>query len=169
MKRLCLLLCLLASPAAAQDHAELAAIESVYFVKMTSGFDQYLANHFTQQGIFRVVTDPALADAIITDHLGENFEQRLKELYPEPEPEKPASKEDDEDDDEAKSPNEWWKNAPRISSWGRGKGNVFLVDRRNKRVVWSIYAKPKSSRADDLNKTARSVTSALRREFERQR
>jgi len=44
---------------------------------MRGGLDQYLANRLTNGGVFRVVTDPKLADAVLTDHMGTEFETQL--------------------------------------------------------------------------------------------
>jgi hypothetical protein len=65
--------------------AELGQVRSVYLLSMGRGFDQYLANRLTTEHVFQVVADPKRADAVLTDHLGEAFEERMKELYPPPE------------------------------------------------------------------------------------
>ena len=54
----------------------------MYLMPMASGMDQYLANELTRAHVFQVVTDPARADAIFTDHLGAGFEASLKNMYP---------------------------------------------------------------------------------------
>jgi len=125
---------------------------------MTSGFDQFLAQHVVKSGVFHVVTDPALADAVFTDRLGKPFEAKLDELYPPPEP--PAGK---DADDASRSEGINIKNAPdqRFSSFGRGKGNIFLVDRRTKAILWSTYERPRSGSADDLNKAAQRVVERI--------
>src|SRR5262249_50036208 len=58
----------------------------------SKGLDQYLANHLTNGHVFQVVTDPKLADTILTDQIGEGFQAKLDELFP-PEVEKPAEPE----------------------------------------------------------------------------
>jgi len=58
-------------------------VKTVYLMPMASGMDQYLANELTRAHVFQVVTDPARADAIFTDHLGAGFEAGLKNMYPE--------------------------------------------------------------------------------------
>src|SRR5437870_1112001 len=88
-------------------------VQAVYVLPMSGGLDQYLANRLTSAGVFRVVTDPKLADAVFTDQLGASFEQKLAELYA------PAAS-DTENEDE--------KPRRHVSSFGRGKGTVFLVD-----------------------------------------
>ena len=69
------------SPTASSD---LLAVKSVYILAMRSGFDQYLANELTRRGAIRVVTDPTRADAVLTDHLGDSFQQRMDDLFPPP-------------------------------------------------------------------------------------
>src|SRR5690349_21144465 len=87
MKRLALLVSCSAALASAAD---LAGVRNVYLLPMAKGFDQHLANHITGERLFQVVTDPKLADTIITDHIGESFQAKLDELYPPPDEETPA-------------------------------------------------------------------------------
>src|SRR5215212_10130655 len=94
--------------------ADISQVQSVYLLPMSGGLDQYLANRLT--GVFRVVTDRKLADAVFTDQLGESFERKLAELYPPP----------DKDDDGDKDKDD--KAAPHASNFGRGRGAIFLVD-----------------------------------------
>jgi hypothetical protein len=53
----------------------------------------------------------------------------------------------------------------RVTSFGRGKGTFFLVDRRTRSVIWSVYEKPKSTSADELNKTAEKVVNQLKHDL----
>ena len=52
-----------------------------------------------------------------------------------------------------------------LASFGRGKGTFFLVDRRTRSVIWSIYEKPKNTSATELNKTAERVVNQLKRDL----
>ena len=143
----------------------LAQVRSVYLFPMTNGLDQYLANRLTNLGVFRVVTDPKKADAVLTDRLGAAFESRLAELYPEPPPPKPAGdakkKEEKEEKQETASPAE----PPRASSFARGKGTLFLVNARARSVLWSIYEKPRNSTPTELDRTAARIAERLKREL----
>ena len=141
---------------------ELLQVKNIYILPMGGGFDQYLANQLSRKGLVQVVTDPAKADAILADRLGKPFEKAFNELYPEPKPLEPEPKPQDEEGDES-SPNFNMKNQlpERTSSFGRGKGTYFLVSRSSRNVVWSIYAKPKSTAPDDLNEAARGVAVEL--------
>jgi len=123
--------------------------QSVYLLPMTGGLDQYLANRLG--GVFRVVTDPKLADAIFTDQLGAPFEQRLAKLYP---PAKAAGEKSDKDD----------KEPPKISSFGRGKGTIFLVDLKSRTVIWSAYQKSKGSGPEALDRTAAQIVEQIQKQ-----
>ena len=91
MKRLVLLL---SCTVALLGGAELSAVHTVYVLSMSKGLDQYLANRLASDHLFQVVTDPKLADAVFTDHIGESFQSQMEALYPPPPPpEKPAKPE----------------------------------------------------------------------------
>ena len=61
--------------------AGLSDVKTVYLMPMSNGLDQYLAVQLTTGAVLQVVVDPQRADAVLTDHLGESFEQSLAELY----------------------------------------------------------------------------------------
>jgi len=89
MKTMKRCLCLLPLAGALACAADLAGVHSVYLLPMAKGMDQYLANRLTNERVFRVVTDPKLADAIFTDHLGEGFQAQLEDFSPTPKPPEP--------------------------------------------------------------------------------
>ncbi len=179
---------------AAAPNGEVARIHTVYLLPMNNGLDQYLANRLTNSGVFRVVTDPKKADALLTDRLGAAFEKRLAELYPEQEPEAAPKKEtkaakstkpaeaakspkaatagkSDEPASETKDAAETAssftvKDAPAamISSFRRAKGTVFLVDAVQRSVVWSVYDEPKNSSSAELDRTAARIAELLKKE-----
>ena len=136
----------------------LQATRTVYLLPVPGGFDQYLASQLTRQGVFEVVIDPALADAVLTTYIGKSFEDKLKELYPEPEPE-PAGAQQEERTREAAQRE--YQTFQQGSAFARGRGNVFLVDPRSHRVLWSTYLLPKSSTPAGLDKAARDVVKRL--------
>jgi hypothetical protein len=155
-------------------NAQLAKVHSVYLLPMGGGLDQHLANRITGAGLFQVVTDPKKADAVFTDRLGEGLETRLSELYPEPQPPKPqpaepkpqsaAGKTDEEAKPEPQAeakPKE--ASVLRVSSFGKGKGTIFLVDPRSHAVLWSLYEQPKNTSSAELDRTAGRVVERLRR------
>ncbi|MBI4893499.1 MAG: hypothetical protein HY821_22955 [Acidobacteria bacterium] len=153
-----------ASPAPAPVPApapasELLQVKNVYVLQMGSAFDQYLANWIQRKGPLQVVTDPERADAILTDRLGKGFDMALKQLYPEPEPVAAPKPEDGGPENQATDVKV--AKQDRFSSFGRGKGTIFLVNRSTRNVVWSIYLRPKSVQADDLNDAAKEVAGEL--------
>lgn len=165
---------LLCASAFASDNPQLKQVQTIYILPMGSGMDQYLANKITRMGLFQIVTDPQRADAILTDRIGEPFEEKLKELYPPPpdEEEKAAqppqkSGAETADQDKPKSSGGLDFGAPRtiISSFGRGKGNFFLVDRKTRNVLWSVYDRPNNTRSDTLDKTADHIVHRLKHDL----
>ena len=177
MKLFCALALLAASVPAAVNQ-QLKQVNTVYILGMSSGMDQYLANRLTRMGVFQVVTDPQKADAIITDRLGEPFEAKLKELYPPPPPPAPPAEtkpvKDDKDsktatnslpvkdDKDKKDKMEDGGTATRVGGFNRGRGNIFIVDRKSRNVIWSIYERPKDSTPGELSKTAERVVKRLK-------
>ncbi|MBM3740857.1 MAG: hypothetical protein FJW39_34355 [Acidobacteria bacterium] len=157
---------LAAIPAAAQ----LTNVQSVYLLPMSSGFDQYLAHQLTRDAVFPVVTDPKLADAVFTDQLGAGFERRLQDLYPPPPAPEPAKDEKDSKKDKQAEETAELKRAGEqrtTSSFGRGQGNVFLVDLKTRRVLWSAHDRPKTFRPDELEKTSARVVDRLKKSLGR--
>jgi hypothetical protein len=175
-------LLLFAAPAlwAAADPA-LNQVKTVYLMPMGNGLDQYLANEITEQRIFQIVTDPLLADAVLTDRIGQSFEQAFAQLYPPPPP--PPEKEEAKKDEKAdKTEKKAQKkdaegssigaaladrpDAPqRVSSFSRGRGNVFIIDRKSKRVLWSEFRRPKNSRPEEVHQTAGKLVSRLEKDL----
>ena len=183
MKLFSIALLLTAVAVAAEPQVQLKQVQSVYILPMASGMDQYLANKITRQGLFVIVTDPQRADAILADRIGEPFERKLEELYPapkKPEPKKPeptnpeketAGKDADKADTGDKDTIEK-KTGPDVgppidhpSSFGRVKGTIFLVDRKSRAVIWSTYDRPRSMRADTLDKTADQIVSRIKHDL----
>ena len=90
MKRLLFLLC---GSAVLLCGADLAGVKTVYVMPMSRGLDQYLASRLTADHVFQIVTDPKLADAVLTDRIGEAFQIQLESFSPDPEKaEKPRRK-----------------------------------------------------------------------------
>ena len=141
-----LLFCLML--AGATLGADVPGVQAVYLLPMAGGLDQYLANRLTGAGVFRVVTDPKMADAIFTDQLGVGFEQKLTDLFTQP-----AA----ENDKDSRPP----RNA---SSFGHGKGAVFLVDLKSHAVIWSLYEKPGRATPSVLNRTAGHIVEQIKKQ-----
>jgi len=142
-------------------------MRNVYFLQLPGGLEHFVANHLVKRGLLTVVSDPQLADAVFTDTLGKGFEKRLLELYPPPEP--PKAEPGDEESKDAKQQGGDSgramdvKSAPaeRFSSFGRGKGTIFLVDRKSNTVLWSAYVRPRSGAADDLARAAKTIVNRI--------
>jgi hypothetical protein len=127
---------------------DLSNVKSIYLMPMSGGLDQYLAVRLTSGGGIQVVTDPQKADAIFTDRIGANFEQSMQDMYGE----KKKSDGKLSSDDFAK---------PTSQPGSRGKGSLFLVDRQSRVVLWSTYAKPKSTDSEEMNHLAMKIAEQL--------
>lgn len=134
---------------AAMLSAQYAGPKTVYILPMTAGLDQYLAQWLTRNHVMTVVTDPTAAEVVMTDRLGEGFEQKLNEIRPEP----------------AKSGKNDKGNTNSVQhhfTTSKTQGTVFLVDAKTRQVIWSDYQKPPRSHSDhDLNRTAEQIAKKL--------
>lgn len=135
--------------------AGLGDTKTVYLLPMSNGLDQYLAVELTTGGVLQVVTDPQKADAIFTDHLGESLEQTLTELYGD------KAKSVDNAADKSKDSTQAFA---RTGMQGqRGRGTIFLVDRKNRDVLWSNFERPKDNTPEGMKRTAGQIASKLAR------
>ena len=180
----------LGSPAAEISGAR---VQTVYLLPMAHGLDQFVANRLTREHLLEVVADPKRADAVFTDRLGEAFELQLDDLYPAPKPAapEPAAESKSEGAEDAGPKDQSAKDGkskdptmkgdtltstsePRatggaavpVSSFGRGKGTLFLVDAHSRAVLWSIYEKPGRTSPDQLDKVARRVVDRLKHDLQ---
>lgn len=121
-----------------------SAPRTVYILPMAGGLDQYLAQWLTRDHVMQVVTDAKTADAVLTDRIGDAFEQKMAEIHP---------------PDDKKSDSSTTHAGFRSS---QGRGTVFLVDAKSRHVLWSDYEKvPGSSSSDSLNHEARRIAKKL--------
>ena len=51
------------------------------------------------------------------------------------------------------------------SSFGRGKGTIFLVEARSRQVVWSTFDPAKSNTGKELDRTASDIVSRLKKDL----
>jgi len=152
MKRLSLLVFL-----ATGAFAQLANVHTVYILPMAGGLDQYLADWLTREHVLQVVTDPKAADAVITDRLGEAFEQKMAGIHP---PAKAATDEKEKDKDSTEAGAGTTHNAFRSTS---ARGTIFIVDAKTRAVLWSDHEKPPSYTSDrNLNREAERIVKKLR-------
>jgi len=164
--------------AALVSGAELSDVHTVYVLKMSKGLDQYLANRLTNEHVFQIVTDPKLADAVLTEHIGESFQAKLDELFPPPaieKPEKPekAEKAGKKKDDEANvtplltdTVNKL-SNPASSSSFGRAAGTLFLVVPKSHQVVWSAFEMPKDSSSKEMDRLAANLVGRIKKDLGR--
>ena len=169
---------------------ELLHIKTVYILPMRLGFDQYLANQLSQSGLLHVVTDPKKADGILTDHLGEAFEAKLDEINPPPKPPpapaaeaKPVAGKTTSDPTKTTDAAEGEpdtkptvkrakstatntvgteSNPPLRGSFSSGRGNVFLVDKTSRVVLWSTFEQLDSAQPANLTHIAEYVVKDLK-------
>ncbi len=147
---------------------------------MRSGFDQYLASHLASRKVLEVVTDPALADAVISETVGASFEAKMRDLYGDTDKEKAekqaaeeakakAKAEEKEDGEKASVElrGDTAGGEPMISSFSRGRGTVFFVDVKTRSVLWSVYMPPKSPGAEHVEESARRTVAAIQAELRR--
>jgi|SRR5579859_2039980 len=150
-------------------------VRTVYVMPMSHGLDQYIANRLTRERTLEVIADPGHADAIFTDRLGESLEYQLEKLHPTPKPAEEAADSDsdsDKDDsagdkaDKAAAPKTYGDSGPPpASTFGHGKGTLFLVDAHSRVILWSIYAKPPNSAPGDLDRSAKRIVARLKQDL----
>jgi hypothetical protein len=123
--------------------AQYAGPRTVYILPMAAGLDQYVAQWLTKNHVMQVVADPKIAEVVMTDHIGEAFEQKMQQLRPNT----------DKKSDTA-THGEFHSTKPR--------GTIFLVDAKSHQVLWSDYQKPPRSNSDvDLNRTAEAIAKKI--------
>src|SRR5580698_5304840 len=123
--------------------AQYAGPKTVYILPMAAGLDQYVAQWLTKDHVMQVVADPKTAEVVMTDRLGEAFEQKLKQIH----------SESDKKSDETVS-HTFHSTKP--------QGTIFLVDAKSHQVLWSDYQKPPRSNSDgDLNRAAEQIARKL--------
>ena len=124
--------------------AQAAGPRTVYILPMAGGLDQHLAQWLTRDHVMQVVADPKTADVVLTDRLGEAFEQKMTQIHPR------------DDDDEAGAVA---RNTFRSS---KGRGTIFLVDTKSRQVLWSDYEKaPRGNSDRNLNRQAQRIAKKL--------
>lgn len=147
MKRFLMTLAVMLLPAGIFG-ADMSGVKTVYLLPMSSGLDQYLAVRLTSASVLQVVADPRNADAVLTDHIGQGFEDQLDEIY--------GAKPKGEDDKNGST-----TEFARPASGGRSRGAIFLVNRKTRDVLWSVYERPKGTAPADLNRTADRIADKL--------
>lgn len=146
--------------AVAQPNANLNQVQSIYIMPMSGGYHQHLANRLIGLGLFQVVADPNRADAILTDRLGEGLEARLDGYDATTRKREEAEHKSDE---AAKGESRvTLSERPVTTSLSGGKGTLFLVDRKSRRLLWSTFEKPKNTTAKELDRSAGRVAGRVK-------
>lgn len=126
--------------------AQYAGPKTVYILPMAAGLDQYVAQWLTKDHVMQVVADPKAAEVVMTDRLGDAFEQKMKQIHP------------DADKNDRKTE----ETAPHTFRSTKPQGTIFLVDAKSRQVLWSDYQKPPHSNSDkDLNRAAEQIAKKL--------
>ena len=89
--------------------------------------------------------------------------------FPEPPQAKPArdEKKDEVEHERDALPTSTPPPAGALSSWGRGRGNVFLVDVRGSSVAWSVHESALDGTARELDRAAIRIVSRLEKDIAR--
>ncbi len=140
----------LVSSAIAMAQTSLSGAKNVYLMPMPGGLEQYVALQLTQSGVLQVVTDSTKADVVLTDRVGEDFQQSLSEL----DHKGPAAP-------QTGKAGEVVFARPNMRPLSRAKGTVFLVDKKSGDVLWSALEKPKGTTVGDLNSAAKHIVEEL--------
>lgn len=153
-------------------------VRTIYVMPMRHGLDQYIASHIAREHLCEVTSDPARADAIFTDGLGDSLQQQLEKLHHTPKPEEPkpaetvqsdksASDKDESDTKEKPASPKTFRDPepPHASTFGKGKGTLFVVDSRSRVVLWSVYEKPVASNPHSLDGSAKRVVHQLKQDL----
>ena len=125
-----------------------SAPATVFVLPMPGGLDQYLAVHLSGSSAYRVVTDPTQATLILTDRVGDNLEQLLKDMAA-----PPAAKDTPKDADTF--------TRPRMQPLTHTRGTLFLVDRASHQVLWSTFEEQKMSDPKSLNNSAKRIVERM--------
>ena len=131
--------------------ASLDDVKSVYVLPMSNGLDQYLAAQLTTASVLQVVTDPQKADAVLTDHVGQSFEQTLADLY--------SNKSNDKSADKTEDTSQTFTRSGRQGQ--NGRGNIFLVNRKTHDVMWSFFEAPGDKTPNGMKRTAAKISAKL--------
>ena len=138
--------------------AQPAGLHQVYVLPMAGGLDQYLADWLTREKVMQVVTDPKAADLIMTDRLGEAFEQKLAQIRP------PDVRTDEKKDQKSESKTAGAPapaDSPHAFRSSGSRGTIFLVNTKSRQVVWSDHEKPPASSDAGLSREAEHVAKKL--------
>ena len=149
MKTLSLIsLTLLSSGVFASDAQLSPRFRTVYILEMANALDQHLASRLSSGHVFLVVLDPSSADAVLTDSIDAAFWKWMQETYP------PATGGTVTDRPVS--------SAPDSPPAGGHRGTIFLVDPRQRVVLWSTYELAKDASPPQLDRAASRIANQLK-------
>jgi len=110
---------------------------------------------------------------VFTDRIGTAFEEKLADLLAVPAPAaQPAASQGTATQTASQPPSTLvtetvnkLSSPSTNSSFGRGKGTIFLVDTKSKQVIWSFYEPPKGATGQQLDRGAADIVSHLKRDL----
>jgi len=129
------------------------------------------------------VTDPKLADAFFSDRVGEPLQAQIERVLAKPKESSQEGKEAKAADApkgadgpkvskaDARNPANMFNPSNKLdnpalnSTFGHGKGNIFLVDAKSREVVWSTFDLPKDSTGEQLDHTASDIVARLKKQL----
>jgi hypothetical protein len=124
---------------------------------MSNALDQHLASRLSNANVFWVVLEPKNADAVITDSLDDSFWAWMQRNYPRPgAAAAPAP---------APEGTRGLSLRRDVPTAGRQRGTIFLVDPRNRVVLWSTYELPRNGSPTELDHSANRITNQLKAAF----
>ena len=107
----------------------------------------------------QVVTDARVADVVLTDRLGDAFEQKMVALKPEA---KPVESKDDNGKKDGKLGVGGETGGSRLAfRSASAKGTLFLVDVKSRAVLWSGYQRRRAASDDQMNREAEAAVKEL--------
>jgi hypothetical protein len=157
-----------ASPCVAQTPS-LESVKTVYFWPMRHSLDQYLAQQLSTEGVFQVVVDPKLADAILTERIDAPFLKAMDELFPAAGPQAAASEAGATSSSTTGSVEDGLQ-APRPANrpLGQPAGTLFLVHAASRKVLWSTFINQEDFLPRNLHQQAQSVVGRLKKDLPRE-
>jgi hypothetical protein len=126
---------------------------TVYILQMSNSLDQHLASRLSNMHVLWVVLDPTSADAVLTDSLDGAFWKWMDQNYQSASGGTAAGRTAKADPD-----------APPA---GAPRGTIFLVDPRQRVVLWSTYSPAKNGSSAEMDRTANRIANELRSAFGR--